>query len=74
MANYDPHSVCSLLRSKNMYAYVDPAHRANGASELSEIFWCNLTMTNLGPDERLCDEQKCCEGRWCYRNRLQVVE
>jgi hypothetical protein len=55
-----------------MYAYVDPAHRANSTSECTEIFWCNLTMTNLGPDDKLCDSDKCCKGRWCYRNALDV--
>ncbi|MGI8907258.1 MAG: hypothetical protein ACR2IE_12295 [Candidatus Sumerlaeaceae bacterium] len=72
MADYDRTTSCSLLRSKNMYAHVDPAHRAHSTSEITEPFWCNLTMTNIGPDEKLCDETQCCKGRWCYRNILDV--
>lgn len=72
MATYDRNTVCSLLCSKNMYTMMDPNHKKHAASELTEIFWCNLTQTNLGPDDRLCDETKCCEGRWCYKNILDV--
>lgn len=72
MANETRISCCSMLRSKNMYAHVDPAHRANSTSELTEMFWCNLTMNNIGPDEKLCDTDKCCKGRWCYRGVLDV--
>jgi hypothetical protein len=53
-----------------MYAYVDPEHRANSTSQNTQQYWCNLTMTNLGPDDRICDNEVCCKGRWCYTNAL----
>jgi hypothetical protein len=70
MSDFNRATTCSRLRCKNMYAYVDPEHRANSTSEMTQQYWCNLTMTNLGPDERLCDNEACCKGRWCYANAL----
>lgn len=71
MADYDRLKICAHLRSKQMYSYVDPAHKAHSTSSLTEIFWCNLTMTGVGPDEVLCDSDRCCQGRWCYRSVLE---
>lgn len=29
--------------------------------------WCNLTMTEVGEDDRIVNRQKCVPGRACYR-------
>jgi hypothetical protein len=30
------------------------------------LYWCSRTMTCLGPDGRVADEESCCEGRGCH--------
>jgi hypothetical protein len=30
------------------------------------MFWCSRTMTCLGPDSRVADEESCCAGRTCH--------
>lgn len=72
MSSYDRTRLCAHLRSKQLYSHVDPAHRANSTSSLTEVFWCNHTMGSVGPDEVLCDSDTCCEGRWCFRSILDV--
>lgn len=70
MADYELTEICAFLRSKQMYAKSDPAHRAHSTTSLTEVFWCNFTMASVGPDERLCDSDRCCKGRWCWHDPL----
>lgn len=70
MADYDRHAVCALLRSKQMYTHVDPEHKRHQTTGLTEVFWCNLTMTGTGPDDSLCCHESCTAGRWCHRDPL----
>lgn len=70
MERYNRTQICAHLRSKNMYMNQDPSHLEHHTSDISEIFWCNLTMQPCGPDDRLCDSDSCREGRECFKNIL----
>lgn len=72
MTDMDRTLLCAHLRSKQTYCPSDPAHRAASTSSQTEIFWCNHTMTGVGPDDVLCTAESCCRGRWCYRSVLDV--
>lgn len=65
MEIHDRTKICAHLRSKDMYT--SPGTRAgNAPTDLGEVFWCNLTMKNIGPDDCLCDAQRCVAGRGCF--------
>jgi hypothetical protein len=57
---------CSRLRFKGMFidAERDPAI----AKTRDGFFWCSRTMTCLGPDGRVADEESCCQGRGCHES------
>ena len=67
MSGYDRTKLCAHLRSKNMYYANDEGHASGqDTSGLTELFWCNRTMKNCGPDDRLCDCNTCVPGRTCF--------
>jgi hypothetical protein len=69
MADYDRTKICSHLRSKNMYFANDAGHACGtDTTDLTEVFWCTVTMRNCGPDDHMCDCTKCIPGRACFRS------
>ena len=52
-----------------MYTGVDadPDRQRGDSTEMTEIFWCNQTMTPHGPDDRVCDADSWPAGRGCFR-------
>jgi hypothetical protein len=57
-------SCCCKLRWKGMYIDVEPDPTVPNMRD--GLFWCSTTMTCLGPDGRVADEESCCEGRVCH--------
>ena len=56
---------CRGLLSKGLYinAGLPPGEEATGDGN----FWCRRTQTIIGPDEKLCDLETCCDPtRTCY--------
>jgi hypothetical protein len=56
--------LCSRLRWKGMYVDVEPDPSIPNPKD--GFFWCSLTMTCLGPDNRVCDDGSCGESRPCF--------
>ena len=55
---------CCCLRWKGMFIDVEPDPTIPNTRD--GLFWCSHTMTCLGPDGRVADEESCCEGRVCH--------
>jgi hypothetical protein len=55
---------CSSLRWKGMFIDAEPDTSIPNTSD--GFFWCSVTMTCLGPDSRVADEESCCHGRKCF--------
>lgn len=55
---------CSRLRWKGMF--IDAAPDPSIPNTRDGLYWCSHTMTCLGPDGRVADEESCCDGRRCY--------
>ena len=55
---------CCNLRWKGMFVDAEPDPRIPNTRD--GFFWCSLTMTCLGPDSRVADEESCCSGRHCF--------
>ena len=55
---------CSNLRWKGMFIDVEPDPTIPNTRD--GLYWCSQTMTCLGPDSRVADEESCCEGRRCH--------
>ena len=55
---------CEKLRWKGMFidAEWDPTIQHTGGSG----FWCQHTLTCLGPDGKVADEFECTPARGCY--------
>ncbi len=59
-----PASCCSRLRWKGLFIDAEPDPTI--PSMRSGLYWCSNTMTCLGPDGHVADEEGCCEGRRCH--------
>ena len=55
---------CCQLRWKGMFIDAEPDPSIPNTRD--GLYWCSHTMTCLGPDSRVADEQSCCGGRRCY--------
>lgn len=55
---------CCQLRWKGMFIDAEPDPSIPNTRD--GFFWCSLTMTCLGPDGRVADEESCCHGRGCF--------
>ncbi len=58
------HACCRRLRWKGMFIDAEPDPSIPNTRD--GFFWCSLTMTCLGPDGRVADEESCCLGRGCH--------
>lgn len=62
----NPHR-CRHLESKGMYININmpPGEEATGDGH----FWCEMTQTVFGPDQKLCSGEDCLDsGRTCFRS------
>ena len=57
--------LCKYLRAKTSGAHGDPAALWAIRNESSSIYWCLLTMSPAGPDDRLVHACDCGEERVC---------
>jgi hypothetical protein len=61
---------CKHLRTKKIYIDATP-EEAFAEKEGMEVgpchFWCNLTQTVVGPDDRPVHKHDCAEARTCFR-------
>jgi hypothetical protein len=62
--------ICRHLRTKKIYI---PAESEDPFSETAEASiaphcWCNLTMTEVGRDDRPVSAGTCVPGRICHRD------
>jgi hypothetical protein len=58
---------CRLLLSKGLYinAGLPPGQHVTGDGN----FWCGKTQTIYGPDDQLCDAERCCHSqRSCFES------
>ena len=58
------HDRCCRLRWKGMFIDAEPDPSIPNTRD--GFFWCSLTMTCLGPDSRVADEESCRQGRGCH--------
>jgi hypothetical protein len=63
-----PAHVCAFLRTKKMYipAQADEVFQDQFESNRSEHCWCNRTLGEVGPDERLAGIEACSPQRPCF--------
>jgi hypothetical protein len=75
--NADPSAVtppgprCQFLRSKGMYVYTDETDDdlEADADYDNTIFWCQMTMKDIGPDDDLVGRHECRNTlRSCYES------
>jgi hypothetical protein len=57
--------VCRHLRTKKMYIPADDSVPASEHSQPAHC-WCNVTMTEVGADDRQVRLELCRPGRACY--------
>ena len=57
---------CANLRWKGMFVDVEPDLSIPKTRD--GFCWCSLTMTCLGPDGRVAEEESCCHGRGCHQD------
>jgi hypothetical protein len=63
------HLVCKNLRTKSMYTLATPEEALvdkEGRLGSPCHFWCNLTQTVVGLDDRPVHKQSCNPSRRCY--------
>lgn len=56
---------CANLRWKGQFVDVEPDPSIPKTRD--GFCWCSLTMTCLGPDGRVAEEESCCHGRGCHQ-------
>lgn len=64
-------TLCRHLRAKQMYidAQADDLVVEKEGTEASPCyFWCSLTQTAVGPDDRPVNKTICTPGRSCYED------
>jgi len=60
---------CRYLRSKEMYTVTQPEEvleRSESEQSSPCHFWCNQTMTAVGPDDQPVHKSACKPGRSCF--------
>lgn len=58
---------CKHLRTKKMYIEATPEAALAEPEEFSPThFWCNLTQTPVGPDDRPVSKDRCNSCRSCF--------
>jgi hypothetical protein len=65
MSSSPPPPLCKFLRAKTTGVHGDPAALWAIRDESSATFWCLLTMSPAGPDDRLVHVCDCGEERVC---------
>jgi hypothetical protein len=60
--------ICKCLRTKKMFV---PEQEAEALAEQQEhgaeaFFWCNLTLSETGPDDHPAHLRTCIPGRRCF--------
>jgi len=68
--NIVPQAACRHLLSKGMFVtgLLDPADHPTMPMD-DGYCWCNLTQSQLGPDDQLVERATCHNGRECYEAR-----
>ena len=63
--------LCKYLRTKKMFV---PEHEAQALTETAEagveadaFYWCNCTLSELGPDDKPAHLRACTFGRPCFK-------
>ncbi len=69
MREPEPPRLCKYLRAKTPGAHGDPRALAEAASDASTVYWCLLTMSAAGPDDRLVHAHGCGPARACCVER-----
>lgn len=67
MERRDLYRCCRCLRSRAMYGEPDERPGLLSEGDDTEIFWCTLTQSPLGPDDRPATPTTCGPGRACCR-------
>lgn len=57
--------ICRHLRTKKMYIPMDPPEDETERADEPHC-WCNLTMTEVGADDRVVNRRACVPGRPCH--------
>jgi hypothetical protein len=63
-----PRPICKYLRTKKMFI---PALQDEALQEMQEgncdaHYWCNCTMSEVGPDDKAVNPQVCNTKRSCF--------
>ncbi len=63
-----PTHICAYLRSKRMYvpAQADEVFSENSESGHTDHCWCNRTLSEVGPDDKLAGLEACSPQRPCF--------
>lgn len=59
--------LCRRLRWKGMYVEAEPDPTVPNPSD--GFCWCTHSMTCLGPDGAVADQNECRQGRSCWEPR-----
>lgn len=63
-ASRSPEGVCCCLRNKGMFIAVEPDPSIPNPHD--GFYWCRHTLTCLGPDGLVADDESCRPGRQCF--------
>ena len=66
MSSEETPRLCKYLRAKTSGAHGDPRALWAIRNESSATYWCLLTMSAAGPDDRLVHVCDCGEERVCW--------
>ena len=58
-----PLATCKHLRCKEMYY---DAHGQQDEGAFPQVYWCQKTFENFGPDKGEVDSEECCTDRKCF--------
>ncbi len=57
--------LCPALHWKSQFIWSEPDPTVPASN--SQLYWCGMTQTCIGPDGKLADPENCCaEGRSCH--------
>jgi hypothetical protein len=65
MSSEETPRLCKFLRAKTHGVHGDPRTLWTMRNESTSIYWCLLTMSAAGPDDRLVHACDCGEHRGC---------
>ncbi|HEX8523808.1 MAG TPA: hypothetical protein VF669_16245 [Tepidisphaeraceae bacterium] len=62
-------NVCKCLRTKTAFGSFSETGKPpwQSGESTTAVYWCLVTMSNAGPDDRFCHPHNCQEGRGCFR-------